>query len=80
MLEIVVLSLIQGVTEFIPVSSSSHLIIISEFLKFTKENLLTNISLHIGSFIAVVIFFRNEIIYPIKFDSWSEIINYRFLY
>jgi undecaprenyl-diphosphatase len=61
MLEIVVLSLIQGVTEFIPVSSSSHLIIISEFLKFTKENLLTNISLHIGSFIAVVIFFRNEI-------------------
>ena len=67
MLEIVVLSLIQGVTEFIPVSSSSHLIIISEFLKFTKENLLTNISLHIGSFIAVVIFFRNEINNFIKY-------------
>ena len=67
MLEIVVLSLIQGVTEFIPVSSSSHLIIISEFLKFTKENLLTNISLHIGSFIAVIVFFRNEIKNFIKY-------------
>ncbi|OUX53447.1 MAG: UDP-diphosphatase [Pelagibacteraceae bacterium TMED287] len=61
MLEIIVLSLIQGITEFIPVSSSSHLIIVSEFLNFTKENLLTNISLHIGSFVAVIIFFRHEI-------------------
>ena len=69
MLEIIVLSIMQGVTEFIPVSSSSHLIIISKFLDFTKENLLTNISLHIGSFIAVIIFFRNEIKNFVKYKK-----------
>ena len=52
--ELIVLSLVQGITEFLPISSSSHLIIVSEFLDFAKEDLLKNISLHIGSFLAVL--------------------------
>ena len=61
MIEIIALSLIQGITEFLPISSSSHLIIISEYLEFNKRSLEIDISLHIGSFLAVIVFFRKEI-------------------
>ncbi len=61
MIEIFILSLIQGVTEFLPVSSSSHLIIISEYLKFQDKGLSIDVSLHIGSFIAVLFYFRKEV-------------------
>ncbi len=61
MLEIIVLSFIQGVTEFIPVSSSSHLIIISSYFNFQNQNLAIDVSLHIGSFLAVIFFFKNEV-------------------
>jgi len=66
MLEIVILSIIQGVTEFLPVSSSSHLIIISNFSNFQNQGLAIDVSLHIGSFLAVVVFFKDEIINFIK--------------
>ena len=61
MFEIIALSLIQGITEFLPVSSSSHLIIVSEFLNFKNRELEIDVSLHIGSFFAVIVFFRNDI-------------------
>jgi undecaprenyl-diphosphatase len=61
MLEIIILSVIQGITEFLPVSSSSHLIIFSKYLNFENQNLSIDVSLHIGSFIAVLIYFRIEL-------------------
>ena len=62
MIEILILSLIQGIAEFIPVSSSSHLILASKYFDFDNQNLSIDVSLHIGSFFAVVVFFRKEII------------------
>ena len=62
MLEIFILSLVQGITEFLPISSSSHIILFSKFMNFISEDLILNVSLHIGSFLAVVVFFRNEIL------------------
>ena len=62
MIEIFILSLIQGITEFLPVSSSSHLVLISENFNFDNKNLSIDVSLHIGSFIAVVFYFRREVI------------------
>ena len=62
MIEIFILSLIQGITEFLPISSSSHLILISEFLNFNNQSLSIDVSLHIGSFIAVLTFFNKEVI------------------
>ena len=62
MTEIFILSIIQGITEFLPVSSSSHLILVSEFLNFDNQSLSIDVSLHIGSFLAVVSFFHKEII------------------
>ncbi len=61
MLEVFLLSLIQGITEFLPISSSSHLIIVSEFIDFKNKSLAIDVSLHIGSFLAVVSYFYKEI-------------------
>ena len=61
MLEVLILSLVQGITEFLPVSSSSHLIVISEYLNFRDRSLSIDISLHIGSFLAVVTYFHRDI-------------------
>ena len=61
MIEVFLLSIIQGITEFIPVSSSSHLIIASEYLNFDDRSLSIDVSLHIGSFLAVLTFFRKDI-------------------
>jgi len=60
-IEIFVLSLIQGITEFLPISSSSHLIIISKYLNFDQQNFSIDVSLHIGSFFAVLVYFNKDI-------------------
>ena len=62
MIEIFILSFIQGVTEFLPISSSSHLILTSEYLDFENQSLSIDVSLHIGSFIAVTLYFYSDII------------------
>ena len=62
MFEILLLSLIQGITEFLPISSSSHLIIFSNLLNFESQSLSIDVSLHIGSFLAVIVFFHRDII------------------
>ena len=62
MIEIFLLSLIQGISEFLPISSSSHLIIFSEFTQFDKQSLTIDVSLHIGSFLAVTVYFYKDII------------------
>jgi len=61
-IEILILSLVQGITEFLPISSSSHLILISKYLNFENHNLSIDVSLHIGSFIAVIFYFYRDII------------------
>ena len=66
MIEILVLSIIQGVTEFLPVSSSSHLILTSRYLEFQNQSLSIDVSLHIGSFLAVLFYFRFEVFNFIK--------------
>ncbi len=62
MIEIFILSFIQGVAEFIPVSSSSHLILISNLLDFENQSLSVDISLHIGSLLAVIVYFYKDLI------------------
>ena len=62
MIEIFILSLIQGVAEFIPISSSSHLILTSEYFNFENQSLSIDVSLHIGSFIAVTLYFYKDIL------------------
>ena len=66
MIDIFILSLVQGITEFIPVSSSSHLILFSDYVNFENKSLSIDVSLHIGSFLAVVTYFYKEILNFVK--------------
>ena len=61
--EILVLSAIQGISEFIPVSSSAHLFLISDIYNFNTKSLLTDIGLHLGSLLAIITYF------------WSDLVN-----
>ena len=60
--ETLILSIIQGISEFIPVSSSAHILIISRLSDFNVSNLQLDISLHLGSLLAIILFFRKELI------------------
>ena len=60
-IEIIILSAIQGISEFLPVSSSAHLILVSTLYEFKSSSLLIDISLHLGSLIAIIYFFRVEL-------------------
>ena len=60
-IEIFILSIIQGVSEFLPVSSASHLILASNIYEFKNQSLLIDISLHLGSLLAILYYFKDEI-------------------
>jgi undecaprenyl-diphosphatase len=60
-IEIVILSLIQGISEFLPISSSAHLLVVSTLYEFKSNSLLIDISLHFGSLLAIIFFFRKEL-------------------
>ena len=59
--EILILSIIQGVSEFLPVSSAAHLVLVSKYYSFINQNLLIDICLHLGSLIAIIFYFRNDL-------------------
>ena len=70
-LEILILSIVQGISEFLPVSSSAHLFLVSEIYKFKSQSLLIDVGLHLGSLLAIIFYFRNEL---------KEIVNNRNLF
>ncbi len=65
-IEILILSAIQGVFEFLPVSSAAHLVLVSKYYAFSNQNLLIDICLHLGSLLAIVVYFRNDLINFVK--------------
>lgn len=60
--EIIVLAIIQGLTEFLPISSSAHLILPAEVLGWRNQGLAFDVAVHVGSLLAVMIYFRNDIL------------------
>ncbi len=60
-LQIMILSVLQGITEFLPVSSSGHLILLSKFTDFPDQGLDIDVAVHVGSIIAVMIYFAKDI-------------------
>lgn len=89
LIQVVLMGIVQGLSEFLPVSSSAHLVFTSNFYKVfkgieivqsTNEEILCDIMLHFGTLVAVLIFFRKEIcqilkalIYGIKTRDFSDI-------
>ncbi|NKF49913.1 undecaprenyl-diphosphate phosphatase [Shewanella sp. WXL01] len=60
-LQVILLALIQGLTEFLPISSSAHLILPAQLLGWEDQGLSFDVAVHIGSLLAVIIYFRVEV-------------------
>ncbi len=71
-LQTFILSLIQGISEFIPVSSSAHLVLFSDILNVYRSSVLTDASLHLGSLIAIIHYFLRDLI---DFSNNKKILN-----
>ena len=68
-IQLTILSLIQGITEFLPISSSAHLILTSSLLNWPDQGLTVDIFAHFGTLLAVIFYFRRDIIEIVaKFD------------
>lgn len=76
--QIIVLALVQGITEFLPISSSGHLIILPMMTGWPDQGLVTDVMVHIGSLFAVLVYFWRDVLRMIKgaFDllrfRWSD--------
>ncbi len=57
----VILAIVQGITEFLPISSSAHLILTSAFLGWKDQGVTFDLALNVGTLLAVVIYFRNDV-------------------
>jgi undecaprenyl-diphosphatase len=62
LLKIGLLALIQGITEFLPVSSSGHLVLAQHFLGWNRDNVLLDATLHVGTAAAIVLVFWKDIL------------------
>jgi undecaprenyl-diphosphatase len=62
LLQIVVLAIVQGITEFLPISSSGHLIIVPYFTSWPDQGLEFTVAVHIGTLTAIVVYFRRTLL------------------
>ncbi len=69
-LQIIILSIVQGLTEFLPISSSAHLVLLPQVFGWADQGLVFDVALHFGSLIAVLYYFRAEVRRMLK--SWSR--------
>ncbi len=74
-LQVVILSVLQGLTEFLPISSSAHLILVPTLTGWPDQGLAFDVALHIGSLTAVVIYFRRDLAGMAR--SWTRSLTTR---
>ena len=60
-LQVIILAIVQGLTEFLPISSSGHLVLVPFLFGWTDQGLAFDVAVHFGSLIAVLLFFREDI-------------------
>ena len=60
-LQTIVLAIVQGLTEFLPISSSGHLVLVPAVFGWTDQGLTFDVAVHFGSLLAVAVYFRNDL-------------------
>lgn len=60
--QVIILSVVQGLTEFLPISSSGHLVVAQTLLGFTEPPVVLDVMLHVGTLFAVLFYFRQELV------------------
>ena len=65
-LQYFIIGIVQGFTEFLPISSSGHLVIVSQLTSWQDQGLFTDVAVHVGTLLAVIIYLRSHIIELIK--------------
>lgn len=61
LIHVIILALIQGITEFLPISSSAHLILPKEILGWPDQGLAFDVAVHVGTLMAVIVYFRRDV-------------------
>lgn len=69
-LSLIVLALVQGITEFLPISSSAHLILVPQLMAWEDQGLAIDVAMHIGTLLAVIVYFNGEVRRMIQ-GAWS---------
>lgn len=72
LLQLIILGVVQGITEFLPISSSAHLILVPQFLHMPDQGLLVDLGGHAGTLLAVMILFYREVWQMIQ-GSWDTV-------
>lgn len=75
-LQIVVLAIVQGITEFLPVSSSGHLVLVPLLFGWADQGLAFDVAVHFGSLIAVCLYFRDDVVELVR--GGLEVVTGRF--
>lgn len=60
-LQLLIIAIVQGITEFLPISSSGHLILIPTFTDFTDQGPLIDVAVHVGSLLAIIVYFFKDV-------------------
>ena len=66
LLNLIVLAVVQGVTEFLPISSSAHLILVPQLMDWQDQGLAIDVAMHIGTLVAVMAYFHGEVLRMIR--------------
>lgn len=76
-LQIIVLGLVQGVTEFLPISSTAHLVVVPFLTGWEDQGLIFDIAVHMGTLLALLVYFRNDVVnmiigfFQMLFGRWK---------
>ncbi len=76
-LHIFLVSILQGLTEFLPISSSAHLIILPTIMAVKDQGIIIDISVHLGSLLALLVFFRKDSLNLVKGFNYIVKFNFR---
>jgi len=76
LLQIIVLAIVQGLTEFLPISSSAHLILVPRFLGWQDQGIAFDVAVHVGTLSAVILYFRHELI-PLYKDWHNSLLQHK---